>query len=301
MKKAIVVVAAAAGIVVAYAAVAGLAPTKPQPPAQAAAASPAGATRPAGVGANASQGRDKGQAAPAATRPPGAAGKTEAGKGMAALDRAARAEKHLFVFFYGKDDEQTRRGRKVFDAAMKKVARKADSVAIDVFDPSEKKIVGKFRVERAPMPLVLAVAPNGAVTGGFPGRFDEEQLLGAFASQGMQKCLKALQDRKLVFLCLQNGKTTSNGAAMQGVRDFKADARFAQATEIVMLDPTDKKEAEFLGKLRVEPKAKEAITVLMVPPGMIAAKFAGATNKAGLLATIQRACGSGGCGPSGCK
>lgn len=224
------------------------------------------------------------------------------GLAAAAMKRAADARKHLFILFYEKDDKETRAVRKTVRSAMRKMARTAQWIAIDKNAASEKKVVEKFGVKTAPMPLVLAVAPNGAITGGFLGpAVTVQKLQGAIASQGMQKCLKALQARKLVFLCLQNGRTKANGPAMEGVRDFKADPRFGQVTEIVMLDPADKKEAAFLGKLQVEPKSKEAITVLMVPPGMIAAKFAGATNKAGLLATIQRACGPSGCGPSGCK
>ena len=53
-------------------------------------------------------------------------------------------------------------------------------------------------MSRAPMPLVLAIAPNGAITGGFPTRFEEEQLLGAFATPGTQKVIKSLQEGKLV-------------------------------------------------------------------------------------------------------
>ena len=62
------------------------------------------------------------------------------------------------------------------------------------------------------MPLVLAVAPNGAVTGGFPTTFEKQQLVDAIATPSTQKCLKALQDGKLVFLCVQNGETKSNDA-----------------------------------------------------------------------------------------
>ena len=56
--------------------------------------------------------------------------------------------------------------------------------------------------------------------------------------------MKFLQDNRLVFLCVQNDATESNEAAMEGVNQFKADKRFAQATEILMLDPSDVSEAE---------------------------------------------------------
>jgi len=109
--------------------------------------------------------------------------------------------------------------------------------------------------------------------------------------------MKSLQDRKLVFVCVQNGKTKSNDAAMQGVRDFKADDRFASATEIVTVDPTDKKEASFLKDLKVSPDVAEATVVFVAPPGTAIGKFEGATNKDTLIEALGKA--NTGCGPGG--
>ena len=219
------------------------------------------------------------------------------GKGLAAINRAAKAQKYLFVFFYKDKNEQVQKMRKIFDATMQKVADRAESIAVDVTDPSEKGIVKKFKVGRAPMPLVLALASNGAITGGFPLRFDEDQLLGAFVSPGMEKTLKALQDSKYVFLCVQNAKTKQNDAAMRGVRDFKADTKYSKTTEIITLDPTDSAEAKLLKKFRVDPNIGEATTVFLMPPGKIVGTFKGATDKKALVAKLA-ACGTS-CGPTG--
>ena len=228
----------------------------------------------------------------------------ETGKGIAAIKQAADAAKYLFMFFSKTEDDQTVAMRKVFDKAMDKAADRAQSVAVNITDPSEKAVVDKFDLSRAPMPLVMAVAPNGAITGGFPTKFEEQQLLDAFATPGTEKVMKSLQDGKLVFVCVQNDKTKSNDAAMQGVRDFKADARFASATEIVTLDPADKKESTFLTDLKVPSDTAEAVTVFVVPPGKAIGKFEGATNKDALVELISKAgsgcCGPGGCGPGGC-
>jgi len=187
--------------------------------------------------------------------------------------------------------------------AMKEVADRADSVEVSVSAATERAIVDKFDLDRAPMPLILAIAPNGAVTGGFPTEVEKQGLLEAFASPCTEKCMKQLQENRLVFLCVQNGTTESKDAAMEGVRQFKADARFAQATEIVMLDPTDTAEADFLKDLQIDPKTEVAVTVFLAPPGMPVAMYEGATSKDEIVATLQKAgsaCGPGGCGPGGC-
>lgn len=248
------------------------------------------------VGAQAAEAKDVAtSSANAAMRGPG--------NGMAAIKQAADAGKYLFVFVSKTDDDQTIAMRKVFDKAMEKVADRAQWVAVNSADSSERDIVEKFDLGRAPLPLVLAMAPNGAITGGFPTKFEEQQLLDAFATPGTEKVMKQLQDGKLVFVCVQNDKTKSNDVAMKGVREFKADTRFASATEIVTLDPSDKKEVAFLTDLKVPPETKEAVTVFIAPPGQAIGKFDGPTNKdtfVELLSKASTGCGPGGCGPGGC-
>ena len=225
------------------------------------------------------------------------------GKGMAAIRKAADAGKYIFMFFSKTDDDQTLAMRKVFDKAMERVADRAQWIAVNTTDLSEKDIVAKFELSRAPMPLVLAMAPNGAITGGFPTKFEEQQLVDAFATPVTEKVMKQLQENRLVFVCVQNSKTKSNDAAMNGVREFKADVRFASATEIVMLDPTDSAEASFLADMKVDPKTEEAMTVFLAPPGSAIAEYKGATDKSELIATLQKAssgCAGGSCGPGGC-
>jgi hypothetical protein len=220
------------------------------------------------------------------------------GKGLTAIDGAAKAKKYLFIFCYKSDDEQTQKMRERFDTVTKKVRKRANSTKVNIADPAEKGIVDKFKLEGAPSPLVLVLAPNGALTGGFPVEFfDEKQLMEAFATPCMEKCLKALQDGNLVFLCIQNTSSNSKDAALEGVMNFKADPRFSRFTQIVMLDPTDSAETKFLGQLKVDPKSSEAVTVLLTPPGTVAGKFSGQTDKAKLVTAISAArsgcCGSG--------
>jgi hypothetical protein len=227
------------------------------------------------------------------------------GRGMAAIEQAAQAKKYLFAFFWKKEDEQTTAMRKVFDAATSKAADRAESIALNVTSREEKAIVEKYTLDRAPMPLVLAIAPNGAITGGFPTRFEEKDLLDAFASPCTAQCMKSLQENKLVLLCVQNATTKSNDAAMQAVREFKADARFSPATEIIVLDPADKAESKFLADLKVDPKTPQAVTAFLVPPGSAIALFEGPVTKDALVSTLQAAmsgggCSGGSCGPAGC-
>ncbi len=117
-------------------------------------------------------------------------------KGLAAIDAAAKANKYLFIFFYRQDDAQTRAAGEVFNSAVAAVAGRADSVVVPITDPSDAGIVTRFRVSQAPMPLVLVLAPNGAVTASFPTSFTKEQLLGGFGTSLHGKAPRGIATRQ---------------------------------------------------------------------------------------------------------
>jgi len=228
-----------------------------------------------------------------------------ASKGTAAIQHAAAADKYLFVFFWKEKSQQTDAMWNAFQPAMSKVADRAESVAINVSDPAEKTMVAKFGLDRSPLPLVLVLAPNGAITKGFPLKFDEKQMSQAFVSPGTAQCLKALQSRKLVLLCVQSRSPQIRQVSLQqGVADFAADAQFAGATEVVAVDPADPAEASFLQDLQVDPRTAGQTTVFLAPPGSVVAKFNGPVTKAQLVAKLRAAqsdpCAGGKCGPGGC-
>jgi hypothetical protein len=225
------------------------------------------------------------------------------GVGLAAVAQAAQEKKYLFAFFWRDESSDTANMKKVFAEAMQKINDRANAIEVCVANASENGIVEKFDLNRAPMPLVLAIAPNGAIMGGFPQKFDEEKLLNAFGSPCTEQCMKTMQEGNLVLLCVQNKSTNSNEEAMKGVKEFAEDQRYASATRVVMLDPSDPAEKPFLTDLKIDPQTTEAITAFMAPPGSVIAEFKGATDKEGLIAALQKAstgCGPGGCGPGGC-
>lgn len=225
----------------------------------------------------------------------------QASRGLAAIDRAAKAHRYLFIFFHGQDDTQTRAMGIVFNDAAKAATARADSLVIPINDTSEAGIVARFGVAKAPMPLALVVAPNGALTASFPSNFTKEQILDAFASPCMEKMLSALQRGKLVLLCVQNGTTRWNVEAMTGVRAFKADQRYAAATEVLVLDPAQPAERPSLAKLGMNGPVLDATTLFVAPPGSIIGSFKGATDKDHLIATLTKAMAScaTGCQPGG--
>jgi hypothetical protein len=228
-------------------------------------------------------------------------GSEGAGMGIAALERAGRSDRYVFVFFHGDSNQQTEAMRLVFDGAVRGAGAGVDHVVVDVRDPAERAIVDKLNVSRAPLPLAVVIAPNGAVTGGFPGEFTEDQLAGAVVSSATEGCLAALQEGHIVLVCVQGTSTAKNDAAMNGVRALMTDARHAGSSDIVMVDPSDPRERELLDRLGVDVETVEAVTVVMVPPATAVARFSGATDEATLVKALEAAASA--CAPgagSGC-
>jgi hypothetical protein len=225
--------------------------------------------------------------------------------GSAALRTAAENHKYLFIYFWRDDTQQVRAMRDVFQGALAKMTKRADSVEIQVGDPAEKEIVARYGVGRSPMPLVLAIAPNGAVTKGLLMKFDENQLRQAFVSSCTAACMKALQDRKLVLLCVEPaGPRVKQVSLQQGVQDFTAGEEYQKSTAVVVLDAGDMAEAAFLKDLKVDPKTTDKVTVLLAPPAKVVGTFAGEVTKDQLVAKLKAAqsscCPGGKCGPGGC-
>jgi len=228
-----------------------------------------------------------------------------ASQGQAAIDRAAAAQKYVFLFFWKDKTPQTDKMWGILQPAVANMADSAEVASIQITNPAEKKIVDKYGVTRAPMPLVLAVAPCGAITKAFTKTFDENQLRTAFVSSCTQLCLKALQDRKLVLACVVDQANPQDQVAIpKCVEEFKADAKYGSATEIVLVNARDQSEAAFLKDFQVSPQTQKPVVVFLAPPGAMIGKFDENTTKQELVAKLVSAqsdpCAGGKCGPGGC-
>ena len=212
-------------------------------------------------------------------------------------------KKYLFVSFYKAGDPKGDEVRKTFAEAEGSLSQKAVFYMADVADPKEQVLVAKYQVNRAPLPLTLAFAENGAIVKAFPGKtMNREELEKSFVSQKMAEVQKGFQDRKIMLLCVQGKDTQHNTESLGAAREITKDEKAGNAITIVEAAPEDPANADLMKQLRVDATMKEATVFVLVPPGNLAGKIEGATTKDALWQAVLKgasSCGSG-CGPSGC-
>jgi hypothetical protein len=259
-----------------------------------------GVTLAAGVGMT--EGQDR------VARTPTGASQTAANnpsQAQAAIEQAAAANKYMFIFFWKDKNQQTDKAWGILQPTAAKMADQAEVVSIQTTNSAEKAVVDRFGASRFPLPLVLAIAPCGAVTKAFTGTFDEKQLHTALVSPGTQLSMKALQDKKLLFVCVVDQANQQDPVVLpQGVRDFKADEKYGGATEIVVLNARDQAETDFLKDLQVEANSSKPVIVFFAPPASMIGKFDATATKQQIIAKLTSAqsscCPGGKCGPNGC-
>ena len=219
-----------------------------------------------------------------------------------AIVQAGRDGKYAFVLFYRPKEQASETMRATVERAKSKLEAKAVLLSVDIGAQSEAALVERFRAQQAPLPLTLVIAPNGATVRAFTKPVDEQALSGAFVSPKVAEVAKALQDRKVVALCLQGPATKHNRESRRAAEQFVADQKLGGQAVLVMADPS--RETDLLKRCRISAAPAEATIVLLAPPGSMVGTFAGATTKEALLQKLQSAsssCSSGGCGPSGCQ
>jgi hypothetical protein len=220
---------------------------------------------------------------------------------MRAVDDAAAKNRYAVITFYRSNDAASDTMRAAVQAQRARVASRAELVAVDRDDPANQTLVTRFGLEQAPVPITLVVAPNGAVTRGFPRELGSDvNLAEAFVSSGLAKALKIVQDGKLAIVCLQNGRTTLNKRNQTLASELAADPQLASISAVLTMDPADRGEADFYRQCGVTTGARKAQVLLLVPPGRVVGVFDGDTAKETVMTKIVSACSGGSCGPSGC-
>jgi len=208
--------------------------------------------------------------------------------GQSWLATAASQQKFAFILFYRTNNAATQAMHKVLNAELQRRDNTA-LVPINITDAQERAVVDQYDASRTPMPAVMAIAPNGAITGVFAQRLLPAHVESAIVTPGQTRCMRALQDKKLVLLCVQ---PAGGQQVPTGVEQFRTDKLNVNRTQLVSIQASDPAEAKFLQQLKVRPDTKSAVTAFMAPPGVLLGTY---NNKVTPTILMNRLAAAGQC------
>jgi hypothetical protein len=200
--------------------------------------------------------------------------------------RAAEPE-FRFILFYKVDNAKTQQLSNELSTILANHADRAAWSLVNVADPQSQMLVNRFQLNRAPMPLVLCVAKNGAVTQVMMGKVTEKQVDAALVTPTMTRCMKQLQAGKIVVVHL---KSDESQALPAGASEFMADPSFQNRTATESLVTSDPAETRFLKDMEVDlAQASGTSVIVIAPPGALVGKFADTATAADIAAKLHAA------------
>jgi len=214
-----------------------------------------------------------------------------------AMAEASAAGQFLCLIFNDAQDASST-GLSSSIATFKKSSTKKIAVYnANLKDPENKELAGKYGIQSGPdLPMLLVVAPNGAITGGSPKTVTDEQLKQFIGiSDLMLKTIKVLQERKVALVALQNSSTKFNAESWAGVNEFSSDTIYKNYVTAIKADPSATGSLEFIKQCQLIPPLTEATVVVLMPPGKIGKILSGKIAKADILKSLQACTAGSGC------
>jgi hypothetical protein len=213
-----------------------------------------------------------------------------------AMDEASAAGQFLCLVFYDAEDASLIGLTSTVKTFITSSKKKAGVYKAKISEPANREIAEKYQIQG--LPFLLVIAPNEAITGGYPKTVTEDQLKQSLSvSDLMCKVIKPLQEQKVALVALQNKSTNLNAESWQGVNDFANDTNYKKFVVPIKADPSAAGSQEFIKQCQLTAPLTQATVVIVMPPGKIAKVLTGKTTKADILKSLS--CGSG-CGSGGC-
>jgi hypothetical protein len=209
-----------------------------------------------------------------------------ASKAQAVIEQAGKEGKYTFLMFYKQNDDASKAMAATLKEALAEKSDQAVVTYVQVGNAAEQALIAKYDVSRAPMPMLVSLAPNGAMTGLFAQRITTDKVHEAFVTPTMMFAMKNLQENKLVLITVQG---SAKAPAPVAIKDFQSDPHFKDRIVTVGMSAADPQEAKLVGQLQIDPKTKVSHTALLAPPGVMIGKFDAVASKDEIAAALAKA------------
>ena len=205
----------------------------------------------------------------------------------AASPAVQHAPKFNFILFWKDNNAPAQVFAEGLKSAVAKRAQRAEWSSVNVNDPANQAVVDRYQVGRAPMPLVLCIAPNGAITGSINRQFSEEAVDRLLVTPAMADVTKALQDKRIVVIHV---KQEPQSPLPFGALELLADPAFKERSTVVSVVIGDPGETRFLTDMQIKPTdVAGSMLVIFAPPGVVVGKFPATATEDQLAAALHAA------------
>jgi hypothetical protein len=205
----------------------------------------------------------------------------------AATPAVKQVPKFTFILFWKDNNAPTQAMSEGLKAAITKRSQRAEYSAVNVNDPTNRAMVDRYQVSRAPMPLVLCVAPNGAITGAIPQKLSDDAVERLIVTPAMAEVTKALQDKKIAVIHI---KQEPQSPLPYGALEFADDPMFKARTTIIPVVFGDPAESRFMTDMEIKPTdVNGSLLVIFAPPGVVVGKFPVTATKDQMAAALHAA------------
>jgi hypothetical protein len=197
------------------------------------------------------------------------------------------APKFTFILFWKENNAATQGMIEALKRAVAQRSQRAEWISVNINDGAQRPLVDRYHVERAPMPMVLCVAPNGAITGGITRQITDAAIDKALVTPAMTEATKALQDKRIVVI---HAKRDPRMALPAGAAGFVADLSFKERTTVVNVVLGDTAEARFVKEMEFKPEElSDSMLVVLAPPGVLVGKYQASVTTDQIAADLHAA------------
>lgn len=221
---------------------------------------------------------------------------------QAVLDNAKKTGKALFVVVTGKDAIGTSKALTIAKNA-NVIYKNAVVVQLNSDEAANAKLVAEWRLESAPLPLILVISSKGTPTGGYVlAQATAENVAALVPTPKLENVNEAIASGKPAFIVFTKKSMSDRAKVLNICKD--AVSKLNNNAEIIEVDMDDSKEANFVTQLRINKSSKESITYVINKQGQLAGTSTtepDATKLAKAATTaVAGGCGPS-CGPAGCE
>jgi hypothetical protein len=179
----------------------------------------------------------------------------------------------------------------------KKSCSKSEVLTMDKADKANAELVKKYGLAGSQTPLILVIASNGVVSGGYlKSQATAENLVDAIPTKKQAEALLGFSENKPVMVVISKKTMTDKTIAIEECKKAAKELNGNAVVVDVSLD--DKSEAAFIKLLNPDLTASKTNVMVFNNKGQFSSKFESPVKSMDLVSAAKKA-PSGGCCPGG--